>query len=287
MKRAIYTILIWFICTLTFAQIDTTMTDTTKSVYKGLLTKKFYKVNYSSSLINGVTVYKINNNEVTKSNYDKYHDNWINMETCKPCILKTYDINNKLLYKGIQYTDCRVGFWIEYFPNGKVKLIAHYKENESSDWNNAWNRGFCKLDGACTYFNDKGQINYTEYWKQGEFIKQIPEQTKTELWNVLITFDNVKIGKKILTPKQVSEIIITPQFKNSSTDGTNITIKFKILAVGHKQISDTLTLEKFNTINVQEMLDKVGIKSTEAALCNMDILNNGVNVFSYSFTIKP
>jgi antitoxin component YwqK of YwqJK toxin-antitoxin module len=287
MKRATLTILIGLIWTLTFAQVDATMTDTTKSVYKGLITKKFYNIGYSSSSTNGVTVYKMNDKEVTKSNYDKYHNTWKNMETCKPCILETYDINNKLLKKGIQYTDCPVGFWIEYFPNGKVKLIAHYKENENGDWNNAWDRGFCRPDGAFTYFNDRGQKLYTEYWREGQFIKQIPEQAKTELWNVALTIGSVKVDKQILTPKQVGEIKITPQFKNSLTAGTNITIKFEISAVGHKQISGTFGLDNFKTIDVQKMLDEIGIKSPETASCTMIILNNGVNVFNYWLTVKP
>jgi hypothetical protein len=286
MKRTTFTILFGLIWTLTFAQVDTTMTDTTKSVYKGLETKKFYSVGYSSSSTDGIMVYKINDKEVSKSYYDKYHDTWKNMETCKPCILETFDLNDKLIYKGIQYTDCPVGFLIEYFPNGKVKLIGHYKENESGDWNNAWDTGFCREDGAFTYFNDKGQKLYSEYWKAGQFIKQIPEQSKTELWNVELTLDSVKVEKQVLTPKQVSDIKIKPQFKNSSTTGTNITIKFEISAVGHKQISETFTPDKFKSIDAQKMLDEVGIKSPETASCTMYILNNGVNVFIYWLTVK-
>jgi len=286
MKQTELILLLTFICNLTFAQIDLTKTDTTKSAYKGLETRKFYRVGYSSSSTNGVTTYKLNDKEVSKSTYDKYHSTWKNMETCKPCVLMTYDMNDKLLYKGIQYSDCRVGFWIEYFQNGKIKLIGHYKENESGDWNNAWDRGFCRPDGAFTYFNETGEELYTEYWKNGQFIKQVPEQTKTELWNVELTLDSVKVEKQVLTPKQVSEIKITPQFKNSSTAGTNLTIKFLVSAVGHIQNEQTFTLDNFNTIDVQKMIDKIGIKPAETASFQLSIYNNDVNVFNYWLTVK-
>jgi antitoxin component YwqK of YwqJK toxin-antitoxin module len=287
MKGTSLLLLITLICKLTFAQVDLTKTDTTKSVYKGLATRKFYSVRYSSSSTNGVTTYKLNDKEVSKSTYDKYNNTWENMETCKPCILMTYDMNDKLLFKGIQYTDCAVGFWIEYYPNGKVKLIGHYKENITGDWTNAWERGFCsREDGVFTYYNDNGEELYSEYWKDGQFIKQVPEQSKTELWNVELTLDGVKVDKQVLTPKQVSEIKITPHFKNSSTAGTNITIKVIVSAVGHKQIEQSFTIDNFKTVDIQKMFDDAGIKSSETASCNLMIYNNAVNVFNYWLTVK-
>jgi len=286
MERTTFILLMLFICNLTFAQMDFAKTDTTKSVYKSLETRKFYKIGYSSSSTNGVTTYKLNDKEVTKSTYEKYNETWKNMATCKPCILMTYDINDRLLYKGIQYTDCRVGFWIEYFPNGKVKLIGHYKENENGDWNMGMDRGFCRQDGAFTYYNENGDELYSEYWEEGQFIKQIPEQTKTELWNVELMLDSVKIDNQVLTPKQISEIEIIPKFKNSSTTGTKITIKVRISAVRHKEVEKTFTIDDFKTVDIQKMLEEAGIKSSETAYCGLMIYNNGVNVFNYWLTIK-
>ncbi len=60
MKQTALILLMTLICKLTFAQVDLTKTDTTKSVYKGLATRKFYSVGYSSSSTNGVTTYKLN-----------------------------------------------------------------------------------------------------------------------------------------------------------------------------------------------------------------------------------
>jgi hypothetical protein len=286
MKPTTLILLLTCMFSLTFAQTEWAKTDTTKSVYRGLTTKKFYKVQYFSSSTNGVTTFKINNKEVSKTTYDKYYSTWKNMETCKPCILLTYDIDDKLLSKSVQYTDCPVGFWIEYFPNRKVKLIGHYKENVTGDWSHDWGSGNCRQDGAFTYFSETGKELYTEYWKEGQFIKQVPEQTKTELWNVELTHDGVIVDKQVFTPKQVSEIKITPQFKNSSTEGTNLTILVSVSAIGHRPSEQTFTIENFHTIDVQKMIDDMGAQSTEKISFQMSIYNNGVNAFNYWLTVQ-
>ena len=286
MKQITLLALTVLFCNLTFSQVDTIKTDTTKSVYKGLTTRKFYSLGYSTQSKDNITTYKINEKEVDKTTYDKYHDTWRNMETCKPCILLTYDYNDKILHKGIQYTDCPVGFWIEYFPNGKVKIIGHYKENESGNWENAYDRGFCREDGVWTYFNEVGNKLYSEYWKDGQFIKQVPEQTKTELWTVEITHNGTKVNNQIFTPKQVGEIKIIPKFKNSKRTGTNLTVKFEIATTGHKIVSQTFPLTDFGKIDVQKMLIESGVTPTEMASCSIMIFNNGNNVFNSWLNVK-
>jgi hypothetical protein len=286
LKQNTFLILAVLFCTQIFSQADTTKTDTTKSVYKGLTTKKFYSLGYSTQSKNNVTTYKINEKEVDMTTYNKYHDTWKNMETCEPCILLTYDYDDKLLYKGIQYTDCPVGFWIEYFPNGKVKIIGHYKENESGNWQNAYDRGFCREDGAWTYFNETGDKLYSEYWKNGQFIKQEPEQPKTELWTVEITYNGNKINNQVFTPEQVGEIKINPKFKNSKRTGTDLTVKFEIATTGHKIVSQTFPLADFGKIDVKKMLLESGITPAETASCTIMIFNNGNNVFNSWLNVK-
>ena len=269
-----------------FSQADTLITDTTKSVYKNLTIRKFYSLGYSSSSKDNITTYKINDKEVDKTTYDKYHSTWKNMETCKPCILLSYDYNDKLLTKGIQYTDCIVGFWIEYFPNGKVKLIGHYKENKEGNWDSAYDKGFCRPDGNWSYFNEQGKKLYSEIWKEGQFIKQVPEQTKTELWTVEITYNGVQVNNQTLNPKQVREIKIIPKFKNSKRTGTNLTVKFEIATTGHKIINQTFALADFTKIDVQKMLLESGVTKTETASCSIMVFNNGENISNAWLNVK-
>lgn len=86
-----------------FAQVDNLKTDTTRSVYNGIVTIKMKN----------------------KSDYRKI------MAECRPCILLKYDNEDRLVRKAIQYTNCPVGYYIEYLPNGKVKLIGHYKNTKT------------------------------------------------------------------------------------------------------------------------------------------------------------
>jgi hypothetical protein len=241
---------------------------------------------YSSLSQDNITTYKINGKEVDKATYEKYHDTWGTIETCKPCIVLAYDYNDKLLHKGIQYMDCPVGYWIEYFPNGKVKLIGHFKENEAGNWENAYERGFCREDGVWTYFNETGKQLFSEYWKDGQFIKQVPEQSKTELCAVEVTYNSVSVKNQILTPKQVAEIKFNPKFKNSKRTGTNLTVKFEVAPIGHKIVSQTFSLADFSKINVQKMLLESGVTPTETASCSIMVFNNGDNVFNSWFTVK-
>lgn len=288
MKRIVLQLSFAFIYNLTLAQVNFAKTDTTKSIYGALETRKFYVVSFYSSSDGIDSAYRLNDMEVDKSTYDRYYDTRTSMETCKPCILMTYDINDRLLYKAIQYSDCAVGYSIEYHPNGKVKLIGHYKENPTGNWFNAWADGYCSsADGVFTYFNENGEELYSEVWKDGEFINQIPVQTRTELWNVELTIDSVKVSNQVFTPKQVNRIKITPRFKNSLTEGTNISIKFIISTVDYKKyIEETISIDNFHKLDVQKMLDEAGIKPSESASCNLMIYNNAINVFNYWITLK-
>ena len=146
--------------------------DTTKSVYKNLEVKKFYSVGMSAVSEKGKTTYEIDDKRVDKATYEKYNDTWKNMETCKPCILETFDINEKLLHRAVHYTDCAVGQWIEYYADGKIKMIGHYKENDTGNWKNAYNRGYCSVKhGIWTYFDKNGNTIKTEQYIDNILVK--------------------------------------------------------------------------------------------------------------------
>ncbi len=269
-----------------FAQIDTTETDTTKWVYKNLETKKFYGV----GLLSGDgTNYKLNDKIIDKSVYDKYYSTWKNMTSCKPCILETYDANDILKWKGIQYTDCAVGFWIEYYTNGIVKVLGHYRENETGDWDSAFYKGYCiSPDGTWTYYNEHGQKRYSEYWKNGEFIKQVPEQQTQEIWAVEQILNGQRIDNQFISPEQIKNLAFTPRFKNKNTAGTNITIKFEVGVSGINPKIDVkeFTIDNFKNIDVREMMDYVGMTNNGNGYFVIGIYNNGQNIFNRNLNVK-
>src|SRR5688572_14497451 len=80
-------------------------------------------------------------------------------DRCRPCILETYDKNNKLIRKAVQYTDCIAGFYKEYYPNGQIKVNGQTKENASGNWKNAYERGMCmNKTGEWTYYSEDGVL---------------------------------------------------------------------------------------------------------------------------------
>jgi antitoxin component YwqK of YwqJK toxin-antitoxin module len=264
-----------------FGQTDTT------TIYKELEIKKFYSVGLSYEMINGKETYEVNGKKVSKATYRKYESTWKNTETCCPCILKSYDENDVLIREAVSCTDCGVGWFKEFYPNGNVKLSGRYKENTSGNWNDIWVRGFCSVpDGQWTYFSAKGDTLYSEFWKDGAFVKQVPEQVTNEIWNVELTLDGESVSKKVLTPEQVRLLVLTPKFKNSSKTNNNFTIKFEVSAVGHPQNEKSFTMDSFKDIDVLQMLSEVGIPSDKKASFSLMLLDNGKTIAIYYLDIQ-
>lgn len=281
MRKHILTIIFLTIAIgLAYGQSDST------TVYKDLETKKFYSVGLLSETTNGKETYEVNGKKVSKSTYDKYESTWKNMETCCPCILKSYDEQNVLLSEAVSCTDCGVGVFKEFYPNGKIKLSGRYKENPTGNWDDISARGFCSVpDGQWVYFNERGETLYSEFWKDGEFVKQVPEQKTNEIWKVDLTLNGESVDKKPLTPEQVKQLVITPKFKNSSKTENNFTIKFRVSAVGHRQNEKSFTQESFKNINVLQMLSEVGIPSDKKTSFMLILFDNGDAIANFYLDI--
>ena len=107
-----------------------------------------------------------------KATYDKYHSVKENLGDCCPCILRTYDEHDILLREYVACTDCKVGDYREFYPDGSTKSTGHYKENHTGKWGNIWEKGYCSVkDGEFVYFNEKGEVSFSEFWKNGRLVK--------------------------------------------------------------------------------------------------------------------
>jgi antitoxin component YwqK of YwqJK toxin-antitoxin module len=143
--------------------------DSAKSIYSKLDTIKTYSVNLTYETGFGYARYYVNGMQVDKMIYDRYQIQADNFLSCKPCYLKSYDINDVLVRASQSYGDCTVGISIEYYPNGGVKILGHYKQNDSNDWTNIYQRGFCSVrSGKWTYYDSNGKIIKTENYKDGK-----------------------------------------------------------------------------------------------------------------------
>lgn len=152
--------------------------DTTKSFYRNLPILKHYAISASSITSADTSWFKINDGNVDEKTYKKYTQFIDNIDKCKPCILLGFDTSENLILKRVSYGDCTVGYWIEYYPSGKVKVIGHFKENKSGVWENLFDRGYCRQDGLWTYYNSKGAVIYSEIWKEGKLLKKTLKKMK-------------------------------------------------------------------------------------------------------------
>ncbi|MGI4871628.1 MAG: toxin-antitoxin system YwqK family antitoxin [Janthinobacterium lividum] len=274
-------------CYAALAQKGIAQTDTTKSAYGRLVTRKVYTGTFQQErLPGGTSIYKVNGKEVDKTVFDHYHDNQNNVEQCTPCILEIYGLDEKPIHKGIQFMDLPVGFWIEYFPTGKVKIVGHYKENDTGIQRNFFKKGFGERDGIWTYFNEAGRRLYSEYWKDGKFISQIPEQKKPEVWTVQLLYNGHTADRQTFTPQQFNELQLVPKYKNSAITGVAITGEFEISATGYCLVKQKFSLADFAKIDVQQMILKSGIPANKTASGILRIFVEGANTVNYFITIK-
>lgn len=81
--------------------------------------------------------------------------------------METYDANEKLQNRAIKYLDCPVGYWINYYPSGKIKTIGYYRENESDIWEPLWDAGYCMKHGWWTDYDEKGKAIKKEHYEYG------------------------------------------------------------------------------------------------------------------------
>lgn len=249
---------IFIIFTLIIGQV---YSQTNISVYKDLEVKKFYAVSIDAGRNSeGKYEYRINGKEVSKNLYEKFQNTWKNIDNCRPCILQTYDEKDILLTEAVSYTDALVGSYKEFYPNGNLKIIGQFKENSTGNWENLCDRGLCNVeDGQWIYFDQNGDTLYSEYWVDGLFLYQEPEQDSTEIWKMEVLFNGMPVKNQSLTVDQINQITFVPKFKNSSTDGIRIIVRFDISTNGYKTINKFFSIENFKDLDVLELLLEAGI----------------------------
>ena len=256
------------------------------TIYKNLKTKKYYPLGLSSRTINDEVIYEVNGEKVDKQTFDKFYSTYKNMENCCPCILKAYDENEILLREAVSCTDCWVGYLKEYYPNGNLKLTGFHKENPTNNWKKIWERGFCSIkDGQWTFFNEDGDTLYSEYWANGEFIKQVPEQPTMEIWEVELFLNGQEVNDQTISLEQISNLEIKPKYKNTNTN-SKLIINFKVSAIGYKQNEKTFTVERFKDIDVLNMLSEVGIPAEKETSFELAVYNYNDLIKRFYLNVK-
>jgi len=92
--------------------------------------------------------YYANCNEISKELFDSLNTTKKNIFKCKPCVLNYFDAMGNIIQTSMQYKDCMVGDYHEYYPSGQLKVKGSWKKNYSGKWGRIWKRGYCSvLDG--------------------------------------------------------------------------------------------------------------------------------------------
>lgn len=119
----------------------------------------------------------VNDKEVNESEFNWYRTAFSNK--CCPCIYEYYDERYKLVAETVACKECRecrecqVGWYKEYYRNGKLKISGQYKENPTENWKDMIERGFCSVkDGEWLYYSKSGKLKFREVWKEGELIEE-------------------------------------------------------------------------------------------------------------------
>lgn len=229
------------------------------------------------------TTFSINNKEATEP---EYNQGLANISRCTPCIVKDYNENNIEISESVSYSDCLVGWQKIFFPNGKLKLLAQYKENISGHWDNLWERGLCSIpDGKWIYFNEQGDTLYTELWRNGEFIKQIPEQMSVEIWDIELILYGQKIDQQLLRSDEIGNLGIKPLYKNGNISN-KLTVGFEVSSTGYKVIEKRFSLNSFKNIDVDSMLMEAGIPKEKTASFVLSVYNNEQIIKQFYLNLK-
>ncbi len=165
MKKALLVQIILGLSLITFCQVDYSIVDSLKKSinYTNLDTLKWYEVSLTYVSYPKPT-YLINGREIDEKEYNFYKKNYDNILVCKPCYLKVYDEFDNLLREAVQYMDCFVGLYIDYYPNGNIKTVGQYKENLSANWDKA--SKVCNIkDGIWLYYDINGNLIKKEKYK--------------------------------------------------------------------------------------------------------------------------
>jgi hypothetical protein len=144
------------------------------AAYPPLDTVTYYLIQSESmTLEKGSAEYKVNDRVVSEQEWEKMTIGKEKIKACKPCVVKTYDMNDRPVCMAVQYMKCDVGFYIGYYPDGKVKERGSYKENKTGRWDKAALATYCgQKDGNWATYNEAGNIISSTLWKDGKPVKQ-------------------------------------------------------------------------------------------------------------------
>ncbi|HZH68694.1 MAG TPA: hypothetical protein VFD65_05790 [Chitinophagales bacterium] len=150
-----------------------------------------YDVNLSSSMTTNGRIYFANGKAISKAKYEFYKSNWERVQRCQPCEVSTYNENHELKHIAIQYGDCFVGPFKEFYTNGKVKVEGNFKSITNNDWSSLRLRGLCSTrEGEWKHYSPEGKLETIEQYEHGKVVhvEKVNENSDNENSNLRSRF---------------------------------------------------------------------------------------------------
>lgn len=140
-----------------------------------------YDVNLTDYLTTNGRVYLANGKVITKEKHDFYKNNWEHTQKCQPCEVYTYNEHDQLKHVAVQYGECLLGPFKEYYADGKIKVEGNFKSNPGNDWSALRARGLCSVrEGVWNYYSVHGKLESVETYQNGRMINREEVKDKNE-----------------------------------------------------------------------------------------------------------
>jgi antitoxin component YwqK of YwqJK toxin-antitoxin module len=114
------------------------------------------------------TMYTANGKEIKREKYEEYKNSWEVTASCKPCVMYTFDMNDKIKIISFQYGTCLCGEYTEYFSDGSIRVKGQFQPNTSGSWQNMKERGLCNIRiGDWYYYLPNKNVDKVEVYANG------------------------------------------------------------------------------------------------------------------------
>jgi len=117
-------------------------------------------------------IFFANCNEITKEQFDSLKKTKKNFRKCKPCVLNHINDSGVTVLKAVQFQDCYIGDYLEYYENGQLKIKGKYKKNYTGKWRKIWKGRPCAIkEGEWVYYDKTGKESKREFYKNNILVK--------------------------------------------------------------------------------------------------------------------
>ncbi|MFT5778746.1 MAG: hypothetical protein ACI837_001702 [Crocinitomicaceae bacterium] len=245
-----------------------------------------YDANFEVSGYGEEAIFKINGTIVSESEFTKYHRYKKNKSRCRPCIMRTYNLNDELLYEGLQHSNCRAGSFKFYYPDGNLHVNAEYVGRPLKGFKGAGEHDYCRVKtGKWDYFSESGENIYSEYWDTNIFVKQVPEQDQTEIWEADFLLNDLPIAIASISISDLNKVVVIPKYKNSHRDG-ELYLELEVWAFEQETIYKEFTFQSFKEMDINLILKEMGNPLPIDIYCYIHLKMNGQTIDSQHLKLR-